>query len=319
MSSGLLNHLKSPSQKVVYKTAQPLLTIKSDRLAVAIAAPGSLYRGSRFDWSSFVTQVVLDASHTFCGTENPSAGKGGMGLCCEFGLGKPIGYNEALPGGQFVKPGVGLLTRPARKSYTFWTDYPVEPFAMLREDTLNAIAFTSEPRPCNGYALRLTRRLAVTQNHLDMHVVLQNTGEKPIATDEYCHNFITIDGHGTGPDLSLVTGFDFAHSEATGLVRTEGNVTRCAGVPATPFYALGSDVRREQGVYWVLKHVPSGVGLAESGSFALDRFAFWGCDHVVSPEAYVAIQLAPGQTQHWQRRFTFFGPDDVAPPVSLEA
>ena len=37
----------------------------SDRLAVAIARPGTIYRGTRFDWTGFITQVTLEEKHIF--------------------------------------------------------------------------------------------------------------------------------------------------------------------------------------------------------------------------------------------------------------
>lgn len=35
-----------------------MITIRSSRLKVEIARPGESYQGSRFDWSSFITQVM---------------------------------------------------------------------------------------------------------------------------------------------------------------------------------------------------------------------------------------------------------------------
>src|SRR5688572_25534831 len=87
------------------------LHLISDRLRVDIATPGSsTYAGSRFDWTGLITQVTLDGRHTFCGQEaTDGTGTGGIGLCNEFGIFEPVGYDDARVGDQFPKLGIGLL------------------------------------------------------------------------------------------------------------------------------------------------------------------------------------------------------------------
>ena len=106
------------------------MVLAGDRLCVEIAPPGSeYYNGSRFDWTGFVVQVTLDNTHTFCGPESrDGSGTGGIGLCNEFGIFRPIGFDDARPGDQFPKLGVGLLTQPDGSPYRFYRDYAIEPF-----------------------------------------------------------------------------------------------------------------------------------------------------------------------------------------------
>jgi len=95
-------------------TTNEKLTLKNDRLTVEIARPGSIYTGTRFDWTAFITQVTLDQTHTFCVPESdqPGQGTGGVGLCNEFGIEQAIGYDAAHPGECFPKFGIGLLVKP---------------------------------------------------------------------------------------------------------------------------------------------------------------------------------------------------------------
>lgn len=82
-------------------------------LTVDIADIGE-YKGTRFDWTGFITQVTLEeGKHTFCVPESlkPDEGTGGKGLCNEFGISRAIGYDEAPIGGWFPKIGVGLLQK----------------------------------------------------------------------------------------------------------------------------------------------------------------------------------------------------------------
>ncbi len=296
----------------------PQIRLRTPRLAVDIARPGSRYIGPRFDWSSFVTQVTLDDTHTFCGSEGTSEADGGAGLCCEFAPNTAVAFAQAAPGERFVKPGVGLLTRPDAAPYKFFGAYAVEPFDISTETTPNSVAFTIEPRMCSGYAMRLVRTLTVGDNRLRMSVLLHNTGTQPIATEEFCHNFLAINGQGPGPGLSLTMGFDFAHKDARHVVDIQQNSAHWKNRPQRAFYLPGSHIQRSPGTYWMLKHEPSGAGMAESGTLPVSRFTLWGSSDVVSPEVFVAVHVQPGDTQCWHRDFTFFKPGDTEPIVTLD-
>lgn len=77
--------------------------------------------------------TTLDGRHTFCVPEQyePGRGSGGSGLCNEFGIRTPIGYDEAKVGDQFPKIGTGLLKRKSEEGYDFFTPYEVEPFPVF--------------------------------------------------------------------------------------------------------------------------------------------------------------------------------------------
>ena len=103
------------------------ILIASDRLQVEIAEPQTIYCSSRFDWTGFITQVTLDKERTFCVPEAiDGTGTGGHGLCNEFGITRPIGFDDAAPGETFPKIGVGLLRRPDAEAYSFGRDYEIE-------------------------------------------------------------------------------------------------------------------------------------------------------------------------------------------------
>jgi hypothetical protein len=157
--------------------------INSERLSVTIAQPGKVYAGTRFDWSGFITQVTLDGSHTFCAPEalTPGEGTGGIGLCNEFGIDQPIGYGEAHPGETFPKIGIGLLVRPDWEGYDFSRPYRIaRRFPLLVEQGDDWARFVSEPVDCRGYSARLTKRLSVQENRLEIAYLLENTGLRSI-------------------------------------------------------------------------------------------------------------------------------------------
>lgn len=288
--------------------------LKNEHLSVEIAEPGA-YRGSRFDWTGFITGItLLDGNHTFCVPESliPGQGTGGAGLCNEFGIENALGYDDIGPGEPFPKLGVGLLTRLDDRKYEFFRDYPIHPFkvSVVRENEAS-LTFHSLPADCNGIAASLSKRLSVTGNRLEVEYLLRNTGTKEWSTEEYCHNFLGIDGHFIGTDYVLRFPFELSPTadEAktlAGLSFNRGEV-RFADRPTAPFYFRlpGFDGGQYPWI-WELLHEPSGTGVRELSQFPVSKAAVWGEGHVVSPEIFIKIELAPGEEKRWTRIYEFF-------------
>jgi hypothetical protein len=296
------------------------IVLQSDRLTVEIAQPGTAYSGTRFDWTAFMTQVTLDGIHTFCVPESlqPGQGTGGVGLCNEFGIEEVIGYNEAQPGEPFPKLGIGLLARPDEKPYNFFRPHEiVVPFPIHVAVTATQATFTVDPVECRGYAVRLTKTITVEGVELTIAYALENVGEKPIVTTEYVHNFMGIDGHAIGPDYRLRMPYTIGFAASQGpfaermaqmmtILDVQGGDIRCKATPQHPFYCRPLGFSRTDAAQWELLHEPTGVGLREHDDFTPTRVAVWGTTHVISAEVFVPVNVQPGETQRWTRRYEFF-------------
>lgn len=301
-------------------TENPPIVLQSDRLTVGVARPGSVYSGTRFDWTSFITQVKLDDAHTFCVPESltPGQGSGGAGLCSEFGIEEVIGYDEAQPGDSFPKLGIGLLMRPDEKPYDFFRPYEIiTPFRIHVVTGPTQALFTVEPVDCRGYAVRLTKTITVEGAGLTIAYALENVGEKSIVTTEYVHNFMGIDGHAIGPDYRLRMPYtiEFAAPEGPfaesrtqmmAILDVQGGDIRCESTPQHPFYCRPLGFAKTDAAQWELVHEPTGVGMREYDDFAPARVAVWGETHVISAEVFVPVNVQPGETQRWTRRYAFF-------------
>jgi hypothetical protein len=295
--------------------ASPIV-IRSSRLAVEIAAPGTVYNRTRFDWSGFVTQVTLDGSHTFCVPEDydPNAGTGGIGLCNEFGIEKHIGYADARPGESFPKLGIGLLTRPNDAPYNFFKPHEIaQRFPIHIETGENQARFTVDPIDCQGFAARETKTLSVADNCLQIAYRLENVGRRPLITHEYCHNFVGIDQQPLSEDYRLHFPYPVKFEEIPGLdsmisnvLRVDGQDIRWKWTPQKAFYCRPIGFYQTSQPQWELKLEKSGVGMREYDDFAPARVALWGTTHVVSAEIFIDINLHPGQSQTWTRRYEFF-------------
>lgn len=309
------------------------IVLKSERLAVEIAHPGSM-SGTRFDWSAFITQVTLDDAHTYCvtGVPEPGQGSGGTGLCNEFDIEEPIGYDEAEVGECFPKLGIGLLVKPDESAYTqhgprqprqtgYRFAHPYEiaaKFPIHVETTASQATFTVEPVACRGYAARVVKTVSVQGAELTIAYELQNVGENPIVTTEYVHNFIGIDGNAMGPDYRLRLPYAIAFppvppefapfaERLMAVLDIQGGDVRCKATPEHPFYCRPLGFSKTDAAQWELVHEPSGVGLREFDDFAPTRVAIWGREHVISAEVFVVVDVQPGETQRWTRRYEFFG------------
>ena len=299
-----------------------MMKVASDRLSVDIAAPGEAYQGSRYDWTGFVTQVTLDGRHTFCGVESPvpGVGSGGLGLCNEFGIVTPLGYEGTPPGQPFPKLGVGLLTRLDSEAYQFFRPYPVQPchFAVWQDDA--AIKIVADPLPCVGLAARLEKTMRVDGNALVIGYQLANTGTKPLITEEYAHNYLCLDTAPIGPDYALTLPAEAtihllvdqqrrAEEGTPPLLSAQGPTLRLNYAPKDALLldaAAGAPAETApSGSWWQVTHRESGLGVRETTSFAWERFALYGTPHCLCPEAYLRLSLLPGQSQAWFRRYTF--------------
>ena len=300
------------------------MILQSERLAVDIADPGTVYRGPRFDWTGFVTQVTLDGAHTFCTTE--AAGRAGSatwpgaGLCNEFGIFQPIGYDEVPVGGQFPKPGVGLLTRLDGRGYRFMAPYPIEP-ATIHVEALGpqCVRYHIKPADCHGYSFDYQKTLMLHGQTLAIQYQLENLGAKRILTQEYNHNFIALDGAALGTDYFLDLNFIPQFDREVHPLQTRGSRILWQERPAADFYSPIGGFDAATPVGWSLHHVRRGLRLDCRTDFRASGVAIWGTAHVISPEIFYPVDLLPGATCRWQRSYTFrltSDPDQsVAPPA----
>lgn len=313
--------------------------LRSDRLTVEIAPPGTVYRDTRFDWTAFIVQVTLDGEHTFCVPESlqPGQGTGGIGLCNEFGIERPIGYDDAQPGEPFPKLGIGLLTRPDGRPYNFFRSYEIaHPFPIDVQAAADTVTFVVEPVDCRGYAASLVKTVSVRGCALKIAYRLENVGSRPIVTHEYCHNFCGIDNHPLGPDYRLRVPYEIAFEDVSarmtgrlpgplrllpraiqrGLVQmmlgwmesilvTEGQALWCRSTPRRPFYRRLVGFSRTESAQWELIHTPSGVGIREHDDFTPSQVAVWGTTHVISIEVFLDVNVQPGETLDWARTYEF--------------
>jgi len=145
---------------------------------------------------------------------------------------------------------------------------------------------------------------------------LANTGEKPIDTDQYCHDFFTFDGAAPGPDYVVTTAFPLEEdvSPKAPMV-VEGRTLRFNAAVKGGVYGRFRGVPDRspargtpRGEQFRIRNKANGLEVAIAGDFPVATFAYYADALAASPEAYCAIKVKPGETFRWTRTYTFKAP-----------
>ena len=244
-----------------------MIRIAKDRLAVSIAEPNVENNTCRFDRAGFITSVILDGKHEFCGDEH--GGTMGVGLCSE--ITTDVVSAEVAVGEKFPKFGVGILEKYEDRPYSSMKRYEVEPFEITSEVSEDHVIFHEEPKELLGYALREKKTVSVHDNILTVDYEIENAGTRDFLYSEYCHNFLTLDFDGQ---------------------RNQYNLNMQMGNAGFPYE-------------WRLMYHPSGLIIKARDYFRPHHHNIWSPGFVISPEVYFVRHLEPGEKAGYRREYEF--------------
>jgi hypothetical protein len=288
------------------------MELRSERLLVTVADEG--IPGTRFDRTGVCTRVVLDGQHTFLGQEahGDYAGTGGAGLCGEFGIETPLGYESSAVGGCFPKIGVGALTRIDAGAYDFMQAYPCRPFDLDVRQEERSITFVMTDCACGEYRFDYTKRLVVDDATLGIDYRLVNRGGRPIRTEEYCHNFMAIDDAEIDESYVLETSFPLRPEAGDPRCRIDGTTLRLSGLEQGYLDIVQDRGLPTDGAHWILRS-PGHAGVSVTESFSLHRFELWSMTHAIAPEFFLWLDIPAGGEKQWRRTYRFFADEGGAP------
>jgi hypothetical protein len=298
----------------------PSARLSNGKLTAVVYLPDQehgFYRGSRFDWSGIVGCAALDG-HTFFGEwfnhYDPAMNDAVTGPAEEFRhASSELGYEEAKPGGLFVKIGVGVLRRLNASPYSFGGAYPIVDHGKWTVKVhRRSIVFQQELHSLIGYAYRYEKILSLDKHGavLTLKHHLRNLGTKPIETFVYDHDFYMLDGKPTGPSMEI--HFPFKPVPDKPLPETaqlDGSTVRFVA-PLQVGHGVGayltgfSNNVSDYGITFEDKDI--GIGVEQTADSPIAKAYLWATPKTVCPEAYIAIHIAPGQTQQWSIHYRFF-------------
>lgn len=287
--------------------------LKNNSLEVHFDLPLEGYNFSRFDWTGKITEISFKnvPVTTTERTDKVNPNHFGRGLYNEFGIETALGFEEARPGEWFHKIGVGALQK-TDAPYLFSAPYKIRPtqFEVTRE--ANKLIVVCHSESLNGYAYELKKEISLQEISLTIQYQLNNTGQKPITTDEYVHNFMGINQDLIGKEYELRFPFELDQDAFDMLVNPEGKMgfgKREVSFNATPqeqFFVSHLNGTQKVPALWELLHLKSKIGIRETGSFSTQKVNLWGWKHVVSPELFHQISVQPGDTSKWSRTYECF-------------
>lgn len=280
-------------------------------------AQNGYYRGPRFDWSGVVGCASLNG-HTFFGEwfnrYDPTGNDAITGPAEEFRHPtSELGYDDAVPGGSFLKIGVGVLRRVDEKPYRFGGDYPIiDHGTWTVKAKERSITFRQVLHSDIGYSYVYEKTLSFDKqgNVLTLSHTLRNTGAKPLDTAVYNHDFFMIDHQpidaGTEVRLPFVPAFDHPLPASATL---DGKTVRVTG-PMQPRQGIGAYVTgyssSPSDFDFTFEDTTRGIGVEETADSPLVKMYLWGTPKTLCPEGYIGIHVAPGQSQSWTLHYRFF-------------
>jgi hypothetical protein len=302
------------------------VTLSNGPLKVLVYLPDAtdgFFRGTRFDWAGVIGRLEY-AGHVYYQKwftkMDPAMRDWGVdpdivagpntaitGPAEEFQ--RPRGFDEAPAGGGFVKIGVGVLRKPGDgAAYSAFRLYEIADAGRRTVDTrADSVTFThdvTEPVSGYGYAYTKVLRLTPGQPVLTLEHSLRNTGTRRIETVVYNHNFLTLDGLGTGPGFVVKAPYDIQSTRppVNTLAEIRGrDVVYLSDltdrqVVATPLAGFGPTAADYD---FRVEHTRVGAGVRMTGDRPLASAALWSMRATIAVEPFIAIAIDPGQEFTW--------------------
>ncbi len=272
------------------------------------------YRSTRFDWAGIVSSLKYEG-HEYFGEwypkHDPLRHDAITGPVEAF---DPIGYNEAAPGGTFLKIGIGTLRKVNTDAYRFSRPFEIVNAGKWKVRTKkNRIEFIHKLRDDSGYGYlyKKTLRLTKGEPELILEHSLKNMGRKPIETNVFNHNFFVIDSQPTGPDFSVTFPFEISTESAKkDLIAFNGKQMNYVRVlkkgESTMEYPKGFTGDRVEEYDIKVENKKTGAAVRITSDKPLANFMFWSVPTTLSPEPFIKVNALPGKEFKWAIRYQFY-------------
>lgn len=273
------------------------------------------YMGTRFDWSGMIENLEYK-EHNFFGKwfdkYDPLIHDAIMGPVEEY---FPLDYEETPAGGNFVKIGVGVLKKPEEESFDRFSLYQITDHGKWKikrkPDQIQFIHTLSH----KGYSYVYTKTIRLPEGKPVMEIShsIKNTGELPINTDMYNHNFFVFDNKPVGPDFKVIFPYEISGDES----RTGGSLSKLEGRMIsfirnlqngeTVFYGSLTGFRDDpEDLDIKVENSETNSGVRITGNRPLSKLIFWASPTTLCPETYVKLDIEPGNEFKWDFYYEFY-------------
>lgn len=312
----------------------PQAEISNGELKVLVYLPDAktgYFRGTRFDWAGVIGRLEY-RTHVFyapwfTGTDpalrdytatadSVVAGPNTAitGPVEEFQ--RNLGYDEAAPGGTFMKIGVGVLRKPAEGGpYSNYRLYDLVDIGRRTVETgPDAVTFTQDVRdPSSGYGYTYVKTVRLSAGRPEMRLEhrLRNTGTRRIENSVYNHNFLTLNGLPVDERFVITAPYDVTSTRppnsALAAIRGRQIVYLRAltsnEVVSTPLAGFGSAAADYD---FRIEHATARAGVRMTADRPMANAALWSMRTTIAVEPFIAIALDPGQEFTWTLTYTYY-------------
>ena len=317
-----------PAQVAKYPEAQISNGLLTAKMYLPDAKEG-YYRSTRFDWSGAIYSLQYKGNEyygvwydridpkvvnwVFEGDEIVS------GLCSALAgpvneFQTPLGWDDAAPGGTFIKLGVGVLRR-GEGNYNRFVHYEVlDPGTWTVKTGANTVEFVQrlDAKALGyGYVYRKVVTLVEGKPEMVIEQSLRNTGAKAIRSDVYNHHFMVMNKRPPGPDFTIRFPYEPRPTRApnTALIDVKGKelvyAKQLSGrdQAVVTFDGYGNSAADSE---MIIENEKLGAGVRVTADRPLIRNMLWSIRSVFAIEPYMAVNVEPGQEFTWTNRFEYY-------------
>jgi len=317
--------------------ASPKAAITNGILSATLLLPDpdiGFYRGARFDWSGQIASLTLGGQEYYglwfdkiaanvrdyvfhAGEVVVGPHTAALGPAEAFDPTEIPSFTAAAPGQGFLKIGVGVLRKPTDgAAYSPFRSYDVIDGGLwvsrARPDRVEFTHTLSNRETGFGYIYRKTVRLAAGRPEMVIEHSLTNTGAARLVTTTFNHNFLTFGGAPTGPGLTVETPFVMSplrppRGEAAVMAGNRLIYSRALPDQESYFAQIAGFGSTAADNRFIVSH-PTGASVTTVGDRPLAAFTVWSIRPTVSPEPFITLSPAPGETVTWRHTYTYVAP-----------
>ncbi|MBP5383181.1 MAG: hypothetical protein J6Y45_07505 [Bacteroidales bacterium] len=263
-------------------------SIRKAGLVLTLHEPlDGFYKGTRFDRGGVFDSLEFNGLQ-MCGrwfvSYDPLSHDAVCGPAEEF---SPIGYDNALPGGTFIKPGVGLLRREDSSPYDRFHLYEIaDPGSWNLQQGDDYVLFEHVLDGVYNYRKRIS---LLSGDSFQISHLMQAAGE-PLCGEVYNHNFWTFGRMQTGPSRKLDFPFtpDGHWRSAYDSVALSENGIRFSRPLSEGESVYMGDIhsKGQEGMPYRISLSEGPLRVDIQGDVPVVRTVFWANHRVACPEPY---------------------------------
>lgn len=299
------------------KAQYPETKISNGEIEVIIYLPDAktgFYRGTRFDWSGVIPSLKYKG-HEYFGEwyaeHDPIRHDAITGPVEAF---DPIDYDSVSSGETFIKIGIGTIKKLNNDPYRFNAPFELVNTGVWKVIKKNdRVIFRHELNDGKGFSYIYTKtvRLLKGKPELILKHNLKNTGEKPINTSVFNHNFFVIDKQTTGSDFTISLPFKIDNKPSGKALMdfTENKMTYLRDLKkgeSTMEYPTGYSGDKVEDYDFRIENKKTGAGVRITSDRALSKFMYWSVSTTLSPEPFTKVDADPGKEFTWSVKYQFY-------------